>query len=161
IGHGPRGWDLEALVGLTQRVPSGRRGERHLEEEYLDLARAAGGETGAARRLRVAPEAEAEAEDLLSDLGDFLALAPRPPFPPAAGERATGAASAGRPIASPKWRAPGSGGPWFWSARPRTRPRPRRSRRSCMAQSSISRERPIFPHSRPCSSERPSWSRTT
>lgn len=83
IGHGPRDWDLEALVGLTQRVSSGRRGARHLEEEYLDLARAAGGETGAARRLRVAPEAKAKAEDLLSNLGDFLALAPGARYGPA------------------------------------------------------------------------------
>src|SRR5262249_30364548 len=43
-GHGPHGANLEAGFALTKRVPRRRRGERHLEEEYLDLARAAGGE---------------------------------------------------------------------------------------------------------------------
>jgi heptosyltransferase-2 len=83
IGHGPRGWDLEAALGLTKSVPRRKRGERHLEEEYLDLARAAGGEVRTPRRLTLAPEAQASADGLLAGVSEPLILAPGARYGPA------------------------------------------------------------------------------
>jgi heptosyltransferase-2 len=83
IGHGPRGWNLEAMFALTRRVPLVRRGGRHLEEEYLDLARAAGGQSPPARALMVAPDALAKADELLADAAEPLVLAPGARYGPA------------------------------------------------------------------------------
>lgn len=83
IGHGPRGADFEAVLGLTKRVPLRPRGERHLEEEYLDLARAAGGEVMPARSLTVAPDAQARADELLRGVSEPLVLAPGARYGPA------------------------------------------------------------------------------
>jgi heptosyltransferase-2 len=83
IGHGPRGWDLEAALALTRSVPRRRRGERHLEEEYLDLARAAGGDVQTPRCLIVTPEAQASADTLLAGVTKPLILAPGARYGPA------------------------------------------------------------------------------
>lgn len=83
IGHGPRSMDLEALIGLTRRVPRRPRGERHLEEEYLDLARAVGGVALPARRLEVSRDAKARADVLLGDARSPLVLAPGARYGPA------------------------------------------------------------------------------
>jgi heptosyltransferase-2 len=83
IGHGPRGWHIEAAFALTKRVPLQRRGERHLEEEYLDLARVAGGQSPPARVLLVGAEAQARADELLHGVTEPLVLAPGARYGPA------------------------------------------------------------------------------
>jgi len=83
IGHGTRGGNLEATIGLTRRVPRRPRGERHLEEEYLDLARAAGVEALPPRPLALEPAAVARAAELLHDVADPLILAPGARYGPA------------------------------------------------------------------------------
>ena len=78
------GGDAEADLGLTRRVPRRLRGERHLEDEYLDLAQAAGGNLAPARAL-TPPEgaASAAASFLPPDAGELLVLAPGARYGPA------------------------------------------------------------------------------
>ena len=86
IGHGPRPSgrrEWEAAFGLTRVVPRVARGERHLEEEYLDLARALGAETMPSRTLSLSERASSTAQAWLHDAGEALVLAPGARFGPA------------------------------------------------------------------------------
>lgn len=77
------GGDAEADVGLTRRVPRRLRGEKNLEDEYLDLAQAAGGELAPPRALTPPEGAAQAAASLLSDAGEPLVLAPGARYGPA------------------------------------------------------------------------------
>ena len=83
----PRRLGLGGEMGdflLTARAPRGARGLRHLEDEYLDVARVAGASALAARAL-VAPERGLAAARAL--LAEALGTAPRPFLAVAPGAR--------------------------------------------------------------------------
>jgi heptosyltransferase-2 len=77
--------ESQASLWLTCAVPRGPRGERHLEDEYLDLAAAGGGAPAPRRPLALPPGAAEAARALLAGLpeGPYLAVAPGARYGPA------------------------------------------------------------------------------
>ncbi len=88
LGLGPRPVgrrEPEASLWLTRAVARAARGERHLEDEYCDLAAAGGGAPAARRRLTPPPAAAEAAAALLGDRGEapYVAVAPGARYGPA------------------------------------------------------------------------------
>lgn len=88
VGFAPRSGnqrEWEAGLWLTRAVARGRRGDRHLEDEYLDLVAVAGGRPVAWRALRLPEGAAERALSLLAPLGGapYIAVAPGARYGPA------------------------------------------------------------------------------